>query len=78
MCSLGPWSRACLLTVAEDEITRGVSRGSLARRMQGGEKSNKRGCFGRAQILSIGRHVATALDYLPYQLVLREADGNAV
>jgi len=35
------------------------------------QKRNKGRDFGRIQLLAIGRHVATTLDHLPHQLIVR-------
>ena len=48
----------------------GVSRRSLAGGMQSLEKRHQRGGFGGIQVLSVGGHVAAALDYLADQLIL--------
>src|SRR5260370_41902469 len=46
--------------------------------MQGFEKSDERGGLCRAQILAIRWHVATALDHLADELVLRQPHRNTV
>src|ERR1700689_1197713 len=46
--------------------------------MQGLEESHKRLSLCRTQVVSIGRHVAAGLNYLPNKLVLRQTHGNAV
>ena len=46
--------------------------------MQRFEKSNQRRRLRRVQILSIGGHIATALQDLPHELVARQPDGDSV
>jgi hypothetical protein len=46
--------------------------------MQTFQKRDQCSRFRRTQILSVGRHVATTLDYLPNQLVLRESHRDTV
>ena len=60
------------------DIACGITCGSLACRMQGLEKRDKSGRFRWTQVFSIGWHVATSLNHLPDELVLREPHGNAV
>ena len=60
------------------EVTRGITCRSLACRMQGLEKPDKRGSFRRAQVFSVSRHVSASLNDLADKLVLREAHSNAV
>src|SRR5215469_9414266 len=46
--------------------------------MQGLQKCDQRSSSRRAQIASICRHIAAALNHLPDELVLREADCNTI
>ena len=46
--------------------------------MQGLEERDQGRCLGWTQILSVGWHVASALDHLPDQLVLREPQSDSV
>src|SRR5258708_32638681 len=46
--------------------------------MQGFEKCDERGGLRRAQILAVRRHVATALDHLADELVLRQPHRHTV
>src|SRR5438270_2120866 len=46
--------------------------------MQDFEKCDERGGLRRAQILAVRRHVATALDHLADELVLRQPHRNIV
>src|SRR5215467_12097039 len=50
----------------------------LAGGMQGPEKGHQSCGFRRAQVFSVSWHVASALNHLPDQLVLREPYRNAV
>src|SRR5216684_1764137 len=62
----------------EDGGPRGVVRGRLPGRMERLEECHERSGLRRAEVLSIARHVATALDHLADQLVLREPDGDSI
>src|SRR5260370_40778490 len=42
------------------------------------EERHQRSGLRRAEVLSIGRHVAAALDHLADQLVVREPDSDAI
>src|SRR5882762_1242621 len=55
-----------------------IARGRLSGRMQRLEERDQRGGLRRAEVLSVGRHVAAALDYLADQLVLCERDGDSI
>jgi hypothetical protein len=46
--------------------------------MQGLEKRDQCRGFRRTQVFAVRRHVATALDNLPNQLILRKPHGDAV
>src|ERR1700752_2045930 len=46
--------------------------------MQCFQECDQRSGLRRTQILPIGRHIAAALDHLPYELVLGEPHRNAV
>ena len=46
--------------------------------MQGFEKCDERGGLRRAQILAVRRHVATALNHLADELVLRQPQRDTV
>src|SRR5215469_13652100 len=65
-------------TVAEDDFPRSVARSRLSGRMQSFEKCDKRGGLCWTQILTVRRHVATTLNHLPNELILREPNSNAV
>lgn len=55
-----------------------VSRWHLPSRMERLKEGHERSCFRRAQIFSIGRHIASALDHLPDELVLSKVHSNTV
>ena len=46
--------------------------------MQGLKKGHQRCCLRRTQVFSIGRHIATALNYLADQLILCESQSHTV
>src|SRR5262245_17539602 len=46
--------------------------------MQCCEESHKGSGFRRAQIFPVCRHVAAALDHLPNEFILRQADCNSI
>src|SRR5215472_11277071 len=60
------------------EPARCVACGRLPCRMQALKKGHEGRRLWRTQILAISRHVATALNHLPNQLVLREAHRYAI
>ena len=64
--------------VAKYELPCRIARRALCRWVQGLEKRYKRRGLCRTQVVSIGRHVAAALNHLPDELVLRQPHGNAV
>src|ERR1700693_6419569 len=64
--------------VTEGNVARGFARWSLSSRMQSLQKRNQGRGLRRAQILSVRRHVAASLDYLPNQLVLRQSHRDTV
>jgi len=41
------------------------------------ERHERRG-LSRTQVVSVGRHVATALDHLPDELVTRKSHGDTI
>jgi len=41
------------------------------------ERDERRG-LSRTQIVSVGRHIATALDHLPDELVTRKSHGDTI
>src|ERR1700688_4469903 len=55
-----------------------VARGRVAARMHRDEERDDRVDFGGAQVLAVGRHVASALDYLADDLVAGEAGCGGV
>src|SRR5580658_6606184 len=81
MCDIGSlWlSSGCFqLTVVEYQIASRIASRALSRWMQGLEESDESSRLCRTQIVSIGGHVAAALNHLPDKLVLRQPHGNAV
>jgi hypothetical protein len=66
------------LAVVKYKFPRRIASRALCWRVQGLEESYERGSLCRAQVVPIGRHVTAALNHLPNELVLREADRNAV
>src|ERR1700678_2506014 len=66
------------LAVAKHQFTRRVARRALGCWMQGLEKSYERRSLCGTQVVPIGRHVAAALNHLANELILRQANGNAV
>src|SRR5579862_2822077 len=64
--------------LSQHEIARGFAGGSLTYGMECLEKRDKRRSFRRAQVFSVSRHVAAALNHLADELVLREPHGNAI
>src|SRR5882724_6124271 len=52
---------------------RSVARWGLSRRMQRLHECHERGRLRSWQVLAVGRHVAAALNYLAYELVVRES-----
>jgi len=46
--------------------------------MQGFKERHERGGLRRTQVVSIGRHIATALDYLTDELVTRKSHGDTI
>src|SRR5713101_7097677 len=71
-------ARAFFLGVTEHHIARRIARGSLPGRMQGLEKCDERSGLCRTQVLPIRRHVATSLDHLADELVLREPHRHTI
>src|SRR5215831_18490278 len=72
------FARQFLWSLLEHYLARSVSRGSLSRRMQRLKKCDECGRLRWAQVLSISRHVAASLKYLPDELVMRESHGDGV
>src|ERR1700691_4573243 len=66
------------LAVAKNQIPCRIAGRSLVGWVQGLEERYERRSFCRTQVISIGRHVAAALNYLTNELILREPHGNAV
>ena len=54
----------------------GISRGRNAGRTQGYHVGHDGFDLVRGQIFPVGRHVATALNHLPYELVFREPGAD--
>jgi hypothetical protein len=46
--------------------------------MEGFKERHERGSLCRTQIVSIGRHIAAALDHLPDELVTRKSHGDTI
>src|SRR6266436_5170429 len=46
--------------------------------MEGFKESHERRGLSRTQIVSVGRHITTALDHLPDELVTRKSHGNTI
>jgi hypothetical protein len=46
--------------------------------MEGFKERHKRRGLCRTQIVSVGRHVAAALDHLPDELVTRKSHGDTI
>src|SRR5262250_1677291 len=72
------WLERSLFGLLQREVARSIACGSLPFRMQSLKKCHKRGRLCRTQILSVGRHIAPALNHLANELVLREPHRNAV
>src|ERR1700683_55900 len=66
------------LAVAEYRLPCRIMSRTLCCWVQGLEESYERRSLCRTQVVSIGRHVAAALNYLANELVLRQTLGNAV
>src|ERR1700741_3755810 len=64
--------------LAEHYAAGGIAGRRLARGMQGLEKRDQGSCFRWTQVLSVSRHVAASLDYLPDQLVLCQPHRDSV
>jgi len=56
----------------------GIPSGKMARRMKCNQESDQRGGFRGAQVFSIGRHIATTLNDLPDELILRKTQRDGV
>src|ERR1700678_682779 len=82
MCDIigGLWlsPRGLRLAVAQYQLPCRITSRTLCCWVQGPEKGYERRGLCRTQVVSIGRHVATALNHLPNELVLRQPHGNAV
>ncbi len=61
-----------------DDLARGILGGPLSSRMQGFEKRHEGSRLGWTQIIPVSRHVATTLQHLANELVLRKARGHCV
>jgi hypothetical protein len=46
--------------------------------MEGFKERHERRGLSRTQIVSIGRHIAAALDHLPDELVTRKSHGDTI
>ena len=55
-----------------------VARWSLSRRVERVKERHHGGCLRRVQILSVGWHIASALDHLTYELIPGEAKRHLV
>src|SRR5580700_8114892 len=66
------------LAVAKYQLPCRIASRTLCCWVQGLEESYERRSLCRTQVVSIGRHVAAALNHLPNELVLCEAHGDAV
>src|ERR1700722_19977785 len=76
--SLRSCVRAFDLFLTEDNVASGIARGSFSSRVERCEKCDQGRGLCRTQILSVGRHVAATLDYLPNQLVLRQSHRDTI
>ena len=66
------------LFVTENDVTGSVTCWSLSSRMQNFKERNQGSRLRRTQILSVRRHIAASLDYLPNQLVLRQSHRDTI
>jgi hypothetical protein len=66
------------LALAKNQIPCRIASRTLGGWVQGLEERDERRSLSRTQVVAIGRHVASALNDLPDELVLRQAHGNAV
>src|ERR1700690_636572 len=71
-------SRRLRFAFAESKVPRRITCRALRGRMEGLKESDQRGRLRRTQVVSVGRHIASALDYLPDELVLREPHCDAI
>ena len=66
------------LACSQRKRSRGVARRGLPGRMKRLEECHQRRGFRRTQVLSVGRHVAAALDHLANELILVESQRDPV
>src|SRR6266853_338759 len=67
-----------IFVLTQSEVASSIARWSLSSRMQSFKKRNQGSRLRRTQILSVGGHVAAALDHLSNQLILRQPHGHRV
>src|ERR1700677_3900426 len=68
----GLWARS------DVSFTGGITRRSLFGRVERLEKRHQRSRLRGTQVVSVGWHVATALDHLADELILRELDSDSI
>src|ERR1700756_32386 len=66
------------LAVAKHQFPRAISCRALCGRGQALKKCHECGSLGWTQVVSIGRHIAAALDHLPDELVVRQSHRDAI
>src|SRR4051812_8256985 len=64
--------------MANHRFPRAISCRALCGRMQGFKERHERRGLCWTQIVSVGRHIAAALDHLPDELVSRKSHGNTI
>src|SRR5580658_5888977 len=70
--------RMALVACSSFNCAGSVLRRGLSGRVQRLEKRHERGRLRRTPVVSVGWHVATALDHLADELVLRKLDGHSI
>ena len=71
-------SRGLRFAFAEHKVPCRITRRALCGRMEGFKERHERRSLSRTQIVSVGRHIAAALDHLPDELVTRKSHGDAI
>src|ERR1700746_1925133 len=81
MCAWGDMARALpwrALACVECHRLRSVARRFLICRMQCLKKCDQSSRLRWAEVLPVGRHISSPLDYLTNQLIFRQAESNSV
>src|SRR6266851_3379334 len=67
-----------LLPLLQQLGSRSVTRRGLASRVERLQKGHQRSRLRRTRVLSVGRHIATTLNHLPDELILREPHRHLI